>query len=849
MNDYKLNMCKSNLGVGFEKDNKEYLQEWGSLFKNQEYNTNFRLLDGPPYANGEAHMGHALNKLLKDLVIKSRLFLNDNVKYQPGWDCHGLPLELAVEKNNTVESESFLKKKCKQLAYKSVVKQRRVFKNLGVMADWRNPYLTLSDELKKNSYKTLKTLYEKGLLEYKEYPVHYCPVCSSSLAEAELENKPFDKYSLYFLMKLKLKTSEELFAVVWTTTPWTLPMNQGLAYNKNHKYSVYSNGDNKILVQDESNFELINKYNYKKLRDFTSDDFLGVTAFSPLTNEPVSLYHADYVDEKHTGFVHLSFAHGPEDFEIGVENNQTVKTFLNNRGVYENCPENLSFLEGVKNIKSNDLVIDKLKEFNLLLDSSKELVEQNSCWRHGAQTYYNATWQVFLNLENPSFNLKERVKHLINNSEYKKEYKEKLLNMMLKRKSWCLSRQRKWGTPLNLVVEEKTKKLSTKTLDVLDGLINDKFTPLDKNHYLVKDVLDVWFDSGNLANGNLPVDMVVEGKDQFRGWFQSLIWLYVAVNNELPFKKMLSHGFVLDENRKKFAKSKNNGGAVQEYLNTYGMDVLHMWAASQELGLDSILSDKKLEEVKKYYSRLRLTLRFLTSNCYDYEHSKHKENLNYYENKKEWDFNKYILMEMEFFKEKFEDYLIKYDFKFALEELYGFCEKYLSNLYFDIVKNELYLNNDEKRKMIQVCLYELLINMFDYIKVFCPSAAEDFFKDFYKTKESVFLKNTREKHFYSLTTDWKELIETRKQVLRDIELLQQEKEIKTKNELGLNLNNKDFNNLVGNREYFFGVSEVKETNEQTKLYVLNKSIYKKCPRCWLFKVYENNLCLECEKQV
>lgn len=893
MSQYNVNVAKSRLSVGFVQNDNEFLNLWESQDTFNKVNQSlsgkpFVLLDGPPYANGDAHLGHALNKLFKDLVVKSQWFNGRPVNYRPGWDCHGLPLELAVEKKYGKLETDTLKARCKQLAFRSLVKQRKSFKNLGVLGDWNNPYVTLSDDMVKDSWKTLQNLLSNNLLEYKRYPVHYCPACASSLAEAELENKVLNKDSLFFKVRLLGSTYSNLFAVVWTTTPWTLPMNQGLAYQSQFEYALYQKDNEFVVTQQVSEVvSYLENNGYLFVNFVNGEMFSNLKAVSPVTRKEVPVLHADFVESGKTGFVHLAFSHGPEDFELGQQHQLQPVSYLNKNGVFESNENTLTFLNGKKYTQVQPLVCDVLNSNNELVHYSNSQVEQQVCWRHKCGVYYNATYQGFVKLDDEHYNLKDKVKSLLEKSHLLNSQKERLSQMLLGRKNWCLSRQRKWGCPMNLLVHKNTHELNNElSLAYLELCVNstreaqESFLNQHSDYYLFDDVLDVWFDSGNVANNysnhnndsdeDYVVDLVLEGKDQFRGWFQSLLWLTVASKEKMPYKNLFCHGFVLNENREKFSKSSGNASPVDYYLGKFGADVLHLWVASQEPELDAVFSDTKLEEMKKYYSRLRLCLRFLSSNLYDYDYKNHSSYLEEVAHLPEWDLHRHLLKEMLALKEELSSYFDKYQFKKALEALYLFCDKTLSNFYFDWVKNPLYLLNQksELRKLHQAGLFELLLGTFDLVKVFAPFVAEEFYQDFFNNNNSVlenYYFNQNKVDFVeklSVVADWNKVQEARKLTQGSLEPLQKSKEVKSRTEVGVELfvNNNDLHSFSFVNKYFklFELLNVSFVNLHlgetlsVNLKVLNKDEnYQKCPRCWNYE-HKNNfvdeLCHHCHNE-
>lgn len=896
--NYTLNMAKSRLSVGYTKNNNDFVQYWekNNTFKKvnsllKENNTNeYVLLDGPPYANGPLHLGHALNKNFKDLVVKSRWYQGKPVNFRPGWDCHGLPLELAVEKKHGRQETFKLKELCKELALSSVENHKVGFKSLGVLGDWDNPYLTLSDENLKGNWDTLADLFDKDLLVYKQYPVHYCADCGSSLAAAELEMKLLPKHSLYFKMKLNSNSHDNVYALVWTTTPWTLPMNQGLAFRDELDFQgFYSKKLNEHLVMEKTAVEEMQDYleenEYYMLQELTDLDHYEVySAEQPLTEQEVLLKSADFVEEGKTGFVHTAFAHGAEDFEFGVKHGVLPKTYLGKYGKFEteNHPV-LSKLNGMSREQAGKVVLQMLEEKKTLVKYTVSEQEQNVCWRHKSGVFYNATWQVFLNLQSPSFNLKEKVANLLETSVLSEQDKNQLSLMLLNREHWCLSRQRSWGCEMNLLVEKKTNKLSPLSSDYLrflskgDRLKAEELLDNNPNLEVFKDVLDVWFDSGNVVNTykdnfgaqskDYVVDMALEGKDQYRGWFQAMMWLSVAKNEMLPYKELFCHGFVLNTEKEKFSKSAGNAKGLDYYLEKFGADVLRLWVASQESGKDAVFSETKLTEMQTLYSRLRLTLRFLTSNLYDYDKNEHQKLWNLYKNQEGFDLGRYVLSEVNNLNKLFNASFDKYDFKTPLESLYEFTNKTLSNFFFDCAKNPLYLRKlkSEDRLKLQVAMYELLQAMFDMLKVYVPFVAEEFFLDFFGNEKSVFEVRyfTPEKEVeleqLSVVFDWEKLMNLRKEVSGRLDPLQKAKTVKAKTEVAvkLYLNKEDLNLLAKMSEYYrlrelFNVSEVflvegKEMDVNFELLADNNE-YQKCPKCWgysLSKTFEKGLCKVC----
>lgn len=873
--DYNLFMAQSERPVAPDSTfDSNTLSNWDKLDLYTLVNSNLKkndtkpyvFVDGPPYANGGAHVGHLLNKVTKDLVVKGQWYLGNEVQWTPGWDCHGLPLELQVDKKFPDASVSEKKKYCKNLALRSVSKQRKDFKAVGVHADFNHPYLTLSEDMKAFSWKTLLQMYKQDLLEYKMWPVHHCPACGSSLAEAELEYYEKERNEAYF--KYSLGNNE--YALVWTTTPWTLPMNQALAFNEKFTYNKYTN-DTEVVYVDSTLPELLsNKLledGYVLVDTVLGSFFTDKTGLAPLFNKSTPLLHGDFVESGSTGFVHVAGAHGVEDYELVVKHDYEPFNLLDKHGRYTEHPELDPSFYGLKNLSVDNLVFEKLS--NLLFLKVTQKVDTAHCWRHKTKVYYQATKQVFLNLDV----LKPRVSQMLDNGSLSPAVYENLKSMLLNRAHWCLSRQRYWGTELNLLVDKDTEKLSPLTEDYLTYYSVGDFESADKllndnpSVYAVKDVLDVWFDSGNVvyALGNLKgfsqADFVLEGKDQYRGWFQSLLWMQSVHSNELPYKNVYVHGFVLDDKKMKFSKSSGNGLDAKTALEKFGADTLRLWASLQEENTDAVFSETKLNEAKTYYKRLRLSLRFLTSNTYKLNNSEHTKNLLEFKKLDSFDFYNYVLFETNKFEEEFSNLLKTHQYKKAAYELYTFTDKFLSQFVFEVLKQPFYLKSPStlEKKMAQCCSYELMKSLLRMVSVFCPFVGEEFFSVTGLTDvTSVFLLK-KENHEFTYKYDWDNAFNFRKMVHHKLEPLQQQKLAKGLNQLKceftLDLKSLgDFNNFntVMPSTYWLGVSEalavLGENNVELENLELNQD-YHKCPRCWNFEPkvkFMDDVCSDCQ---
>lgn len=890
---FNLFMGNNVLGVGFKKEENSLYKEVKKFdfFTNvnkSKSNDYFYLLDGPPYANGSCHMGHALNKVWKDFIVKNNWFQNKKVLFNPGWDCHGLPIENQVEKSlvNDKNNLSLDDKKnlCSYLALKSVAKQKQDFLNLGITADWDNPYLTKSFEMKRHSYSLLSSMFKQNLLIYKKMPVHHCPVCASSLAAAELEYKELEKESLYFLVPT---TKENTFLLVWTTTPWTLPANSGIAYNKNYNYVLLKNTNKEqfIVVQKEFFENSVNSHMFVNYVLFTENyNLSSLSSCELFTNGQTPFLHADFVLDNQTGFVHIAPAHGPEDFELFEKNNLPYKTVLDKYGKYFDyiLPE---ILGGKK--AHNQFVKQVFKEYltslGLLFHYSVNQEEVAVCWRHKTPVFYNASYQVFLDLDP----LKDRAKDYLKNSCFSSNNKEHLEQMLLSRPFWVLSRQRYWGTSMNLLVDKNTNTLSPLSLKSLELSYNNDLQGIEKllkdnpNLSLINDVLDVWFDSGavafamkeNYLENGLQVsspDLVLEGKDQFRGWFQSLFWLSLVVQKEhnVLYKNVLSHGFILDKNKMKFSKSSKNGMTAKEATIFYNPDVVRIWASFSQEGKDGVFNEENMKLAGQYYKRFRLTLRFLTTAMPDNVLLDDYFESNFFMNnfsEEEKDFYYFVMNKTNDFQNNFISLMNKYDFKNAGSLLFEFCNVFLSSFVFETLKPQLYLypnGNKNKDLALYIC-YQLLKTLYPIVGVFSSFVSFEFYQKYPLNKNNLFQNNYNKIVNHNYNYDWDTLLFVQNSLNKELEKFDK-KQATTPEQCSLfvYLTKDKKDNLqrlfnVFDYKFYLGVSNLflfennKEYNNQVLIVGLKNNVdYQKCPRCWYYfnkNNLINDLCNDCDK--
>ncbi|MEY4261591.1 MAG: isoleucyl-tRNA synthetase, partial [Pseudomonadota bacterium] len=621
----------------------------------------FILHDGPPYANGDIHIGHAVNKILKDIIVKSKTLSGFDAPYVPGWDCHGLPIELVVEKlhGKNIDPKKF-RELCREYAATQVEKQKNDFIRLGVLGDWNQPYLTMNFETEADIMRSLGHIHQNGYLYQGSKPVHWCVDCGSALAEAEVEYE--DKTSPTIDVGFKVidgdilkkifnvKEVKDTFAVIWTTTPWTLPANQAVCVHPELNYGLYSTEKgNLILAEDlaEKNLIYYGLESFKKLSSCKGQDLEHLKLSHPFYKRNVPIICGDHVTlDAGTGLVHTAPAHGLEDYAVGMQYQLPVDNPVNEEGRFYSFVEQFA---GESIWEANKKIIETLDTNQSLFASKKLSHSYPHCWRHKTPVIFRATrqWFIGMNQKNNKKTLRENANEAVSHTTFYPEWGKARLEAMIKnRPDWCVSRQRNWGVPMPLFVHKETYELHPRTNELtelvareveksgIDAWFNlDAKTLLgeDANQYKkISDTLDVWFDSGTTHASVLkkredlayPADLYLEGSDQHRGWFQSSLLTGCAIDGRAPYESLLTHGFVVDGSGHKMSKSKGNVVAPQKVMDQYGADILRFWVASTDYSGELTISDEILKRVAEGYRRIRNTLRFLLANLGDFDDKK-----------------------------------------------------------------------------------------------------------------------------------------------------------------------------------------------------------------------------------
>ncbi|HHY0574004.1 TPA: isoleucine--tRNA ligase [Vibrio parahaemolyticus] len=670
MSEYKdtLNLPETGFPMRGNLANREpeMLERWykedlyGEIRKAKKGKKSFVLHDGPPYANGDIHIGHALNKILKDIIIKSKTLSGFDAPYIPGWDCHGLPIELMVEKKvgkpgQKVTAAEF-REKCREYAAGQVEGQKESFKRLGIMGEWDKPYRTMDFATEANIIRALGKIASKGHLLKGFKPVHWCTDCGSALAEAEVEYK--DKVSpsidvrfkaadeAALLSKFELTEGHEghgdVSIVIWTTTPWTLPANRAVCLRDDLEYVlIQTEGDNaeRIIVAAELAKDVMDRAGIEHFHNlgFAKGADLELSQFQhPFYDFTVPAILGDHVTtDSGTGVVHTAPGHGQEDFAVGNKYNLEVANPVGSNGVY--LPDTELFA-GQHVFKANDAVVEVLKEKGALLHHHAYEHSYPHCWRHKTPIIFRATPQWFVSMDQAG--LRAKALESIKNVEWMPEWGQSRIEGMIEgRPEWCISRQRTWGVPIALFVHKETAELHPNTLELIEKvakLVEEKgiqawwdvdaaeLLGADADQYeKVLDTLDVWFDSGvthfsvvdarEEYNGN-SADLYLEGSDQHRGWFQSSLISSIAMKDEAPYKQVLTHGFVVDGHGRKMSKSIGNVVAPKDVTNKLGADILRLWVASTDYTGEVAVSDEILKRSADAYRRIRNTARFFLAN-------------------------------------------------------------------------------------------------------------------------------------------------------------------------------------------------------------------------------------------
>ncbi len=709
----------------------------------------FILHDGPPYANGAIHLGHAVNKILKDIIIKSKTLEGFDAPYVPGWDCHGLPIELHVEKKHGKDiPPAEFRKLCREYAAEQVERQKKDFIRLGILGDWDKPYLTMDFQTEADIIRALGQIQQNGYLYQGRKPVNWCLDCGSALAEAEVEyeDKTSPAIDVGFEVKdiealgkalgVSLPGNAKVYAVIWTTTPWTLPANQAVSVHPEFEYRLAKTDKGYLLLVGDLLESCVQRYQLEA-------EVVGAGKGSALENLPlqhpfydriVPIICGEHVTlEAGTGLVHTAPAHGVDDYVVGQRYSLPVENPVGDDGKFisTTLPVGETPLAGVFVWKANDIVLQALEASGHLLHQEKMKHSYPHCWRHKTPIIFRATPQWFIGMEQgeEGATLRQLANDAVADTQFFPAWgRARLEGMMKNRPDWCVSRQRSWGVPMPFFVHRETLQLHPRTPELLEtvakrveqegieawfSLNSADLLGDDAAHYRkLTDTLDVWFDSGVTHYAVLrkrselayPADLYLEGSDQHRGWFQSSLLTGCAIDGRAPYKQLLTHGFTVDEKGYKMSKSRGNGIEPQDICNKLGADMLRLWIASTDYSGEMSLSDEIMKRVTDSYRRIRNTLRFLLANVSDFDAQRDAMPV------AEWlEIDRYALALMQKLQDDVRADYDRYEFHLAVQKLQGFCSEELGGFYLDILKDRLYTAGETStaRRSAQNALYHV----------------------------------------------------------------------------------------------------------------------------------------------
>ena len=897
MSKFQINLPKTafSMKANLPTREPEFLKFWEKINLYRELRNSrkgeekFILHDGPPYANGNIHMGTALNKILKDIIVKFHQMDGKDSVYVPGWDCHGLPIEWKIEeqykknkKNKNEVPVVEFRKECRSFAEKWIEVHKDQFKRLGVVGDWENYYSTMSYDAEAQIVRELGKFLKEGSLYRGFKPVLWSTVEKTALADAEVEYQDHKSDTIYASFKVKKSKIKELNdneIVIWTTTPWTIPANKALAYNENLDYllvKIYDDGDfkdKKIVVAEallESVIKDCNIESHEISKKFKGKELKDTICIHPFFNlgfdYDIPMLEARFVTtEQGTGIVHCAPSHGPDDFNLCMNNGIKAIETVDGDGKYTG---NVKLFEGVHIFKANPLIIEKLKDEKKLLSNGELVHSYPHSWRSKAPLVHRATPQWFISME--SHNLRSKALKAIDETNfYPSKGKERLKSMIETRPDWCVSRQRVWGVPLPIFVNKKNKEILIDD-EVFENIAkiyekegSDCWFSDNPQKFLGKkykaedyeklsDIVEVWFDSGSTHSFVLekrddlkwPASMYLEGSDQHRGWFHSSLLESCGTRGRAPFESILSHGFVVDGKGLKMSKSLGNVIAPEDILKKYGADILRIWVASSNYAEDLRIDYSILDQHSESYRKIRNTFRYLLGNLNDkFENI----DLDKIDIKELPELEQFMLHKIYVLNSNFNGYFKNYDFHNLYKELLNFCTVDLSAFYFDIRKDTLYCDpiNSKKRKSSLILLNIILDILLRWFAPILSFTTEEIYQLVERKNKSIHLEKFLDlpKSFKNdvIYKKWLELIKIRDICNISIEEKRANKEIGSSLEadLDVKLNNKfkqivenvDFSELCITSKAEIDFDEKAEVSVTTK-----KALGKKCKVCWKIKL-------------
>ena len=858
------------------------------MLKKNEGHESFVLHDGPPYANGEIHIGHALNKILKDTIVRYKNLKGYYTPYVPGFDTHGMPTEKrAIEKLGLDRSKipvSQFRDTCLDFARYYKDRQIEGFKRVGVLGDWKDPYITYDHKCEARQLGVFYDMYANGYLYRGLKPVYWCTDCESALAEAEIEYKDVDTTSIFVKFPVEdskgLFDKENTYFVIWTTTPWTLPGNVGITIGGEFEYSIVKTNQGNLIiatalvdnVMKEAGIE-----EYETIKTLSGEELEGVLCKHPFLDRTsrVVLGSDDTIVVElgtGTGAVHTAPGYGKEDYLCGLKNGLEIVVTVDGKG-YQT--EGAGIFAGLKYDESNDKIIEWLEENKFLLKKQKINHSYPHCWRCKNPIIFRATEQWFCSVEK----FKDEAIKAAESVEWIPGWgADRISNMIKERADWCISRQRTWGVPLPIyyckecgkeyITKESIEKLKTifkeKGSNAWWDLTAEELMPQGAKckecgcteFVKEKDIMDVWFDSGSTHQSVLverglpyPADLYLEGADQYRGWFQSSLLTSVAINGIAPYKQVLTHGWTIDKEGKKMSKSLGNGISPQDVIKEYGADILRLWVLSSDYQSDVSLSKDILKQITEVYRKMRNTARYILGNTSDFDPDKDMVSYNELQ-----EIDKYALLKLNDLVKKCTESYDNYDFHEAYQAINVFCVTDMSSFYLDIIKDRLYTAkaNSKERRAAQTTMYIILDSLVRMLAPLTSFTAEEIWKYMNKSKnekvESVMLTTYPEVdpqyENEELRAKWEKIVKIKEIVSKKLEEARAEKII------GHSLNAKVtlfaegdlYKFIKENKELLqtvfiisnLEVEENQRSNEEKLGVKIEQAEGEKCERCWMY---------------